>query len=117
MAFYARLKNGEIVAPHYGRYIYPGDEWLKLEDRYLEQVKADSRVEIKNQEEFDEIAKKEQQLIADIRDGQWKLSEKRINAISNIKLLQYKLLPELEKAKKEKLIQITKDRIEELTLQ
>jgi hypothetical protein len=115
MAFYARLKKGLVQAPHYGRYIYPGDEWLKIDDKYLDMVKKDLRVEIKTQEEITVLKEEENQLITDICDGQWKQSEKRINAINDKKFLQTKLLPALEKAQKDKLISITKDRIEELT--
>jgi hypothetical protein len=48
-----RLKPGYIEAPYYGRPIYPGDNWITIEDQYLKLVQADSRIEI-----FEEKQKK-----------------------------------------------------------
>lgn len=113
---FVKLKAGETVAPKYGKIIYPdiNGNWTKIEDKYLEQVQKDSRIEIKTQQEMKEIVEDRKQLIFDIVDGQWRQSEKRINSISDVKFLEYELLPELIKKNKEKLIQITKDKIEEL---
>jgi hypothetical protein len=117
---FVRLKKGELVAPKYEKIIYPDSNgnWTKIDEKYLELVKKDPRIEIKTQEEMKEVTEDRKQLINDIIDGQWKQSEKRINSISDIKFLEYDLLPALiEKNKeknREKLIQITKDKIEEL---
>lgn len=117
---FVRLKKGEKVAPKYGRIIYPDSNgnWTKIDERYLVAVQNDPRIEIKTQEEMKEIIEDKKQSTLDIVDGQWRQSEKRINDISDIKFLEYELLPALiernKEKNREKLIKVTKDRIEEL---
>ncbi len=124
MAFYVRLKKGINEAPYYGRYIYPdkSGNTTKIEDKYRSAIEKDPRLEIVEGKKIEEIKENKTQLIADIIEGQWKQSEKRINAISDIKFLEYELLPALIKNNEEnesksklKLIEITKDKIKELT--
>lgn len=114
MSLYVRLKKGIVESPRYGKTIYPGDNYIAIEDRFKDLIEKDERLEVLTQDEMNEVKDNEKELIETIVNGQWKQSEIRINQIEDIKFLQYKILPELEKANKTKLIQITKDRIEEL---
>ena len=124
MSFYAKVKKGINEAPYYGKFIYPDKNGnpTKLEDRYRSAVEKDSRLEIVEQKKIEEIKENRAELIKDIIEGQWKQSEKRINTITDLKFLEYELLPAIIKSNDEsstkskiKLMEITRDKIKELT--
>ena len=123
MAFYAKVKKGIIEAPYYGKFIYPDKNGnpTKLEDKYRTAVEKDPRLEIIEQKKIEEIKENRAELIKDIVEGQWKQSEKRVNAITDLKFLEYELLPALIKSNDEnstkskiKIMEITRDKIKEL---
>jgi hypothetical protein len=123
--FECRLKPGIIEAPYYGRPIYPGENWILLEDKYLGIVQKDDRIEIKGQkkqvpvdnEQKEEVINNNQVVDNDLNDfinGTWTQVRKRINESNNIEFLRDKLLPELEKNTKTKLIEVANERIKVL---
>lgn len=114
MAIFARLKRGIIESPKYGKFIYPGEKYVEIDERYRSMIERDDRIEFLEQKQMNEIIENEQQLIEDIVQGQWRQSEKRINQINNIDLLK-KIEVATKNADKGKLNQITKDRIDELS--
>lgn len=115
MAFYARLKKGIIESPYYGKFVYPSESYTQLEDKYLSIAQKDERLEIINQEQMTEVKQKEQEQIDDIVNGQWKQSEKRIATIDNRDTLN-QILVRARALNKNKIAEITQDRIDELTV-
>jgi len=112
--FYARLKEGVKEAPRYGVFLYPGDKYRQVEDRYRELVEKDDRVEILSVEEMAEINRKKQELIKEIVFGHWKSGEKIIAEMTDLDELAK--VEALAKANgKNKIVELAQYRIEELT--
>lgn len=115
--FYARLKKDVKVAVYYGdKYLQPLTErYEEFDDRFYKQISADERVEIKTQEEMNEVKEEFTQKVAETVNAHWRRAEKEINESSNADFLRAvkKLAIKLEK---KKIIQIVEDRMEELEI-
>lgn len=117
MAVFARLKDGETVAPRLcGKYLYPGlKTWVKFEDQYYDLLKTDIRIELMNQEEMNVKIDENKQKIEDIVNSQWRSAEKQIMVITDMDLLKEALIA-AKNASKTKISQMIEDRIEELSV-
>ena len=133
-----RLKKGFFEAPYYGKIVYPGDNYIVIEDKYRSLVEADEHIEILQEEKVKvdsvksvETAKPakpvvdkievdenkpivDEDLIQEILYMQWAKAKKKIMGITDVDFLRNKLLPELESSNKTVLITATKERIGEL---
>ena len=113
MSIYVRLKKGEIEAPKYGKIIYPNEKYIPIDDKYLEAVKKDQRLEVLEQEAMNEVLEDEEKLVNDTVFGHWKQSEKRIASMTNKDLVQ-KIRDRSRANGKDKIAEIAQDRFEEL---
>lgn len=116
--FYVKLKE-DIKEAYYfaGDWVHPNKDFVAYDERFREEIENHrdfDKLIIKEQDYIDELNAKRDKQIDDIVFGQWKQSEKRINSIDDIKLLNDILLF-AQDSKKDKIIEITTDRIEELT--
>lgn len=115
--FYARLKKGIEVAVYYWDvYLQPNDErYISFPDHLLDLMKKDDRIEFKSEEEMQQITEEFNKKIEDIVNAHWRRAEKNIGEITDSELLKAikKLATSLEK---KKIVQIAKDRMEELEI-
>jgi hypothetical protein len=114
MAFYARLKDGVCETPRYGVFIYPGEQYRKIEDKDWEIVKCDERIETLTADEMAEIIRQKDDLAGELVFGHWRRSEKTIASIEDIALLE-KVVSLAQSNKKDKIAGLAQDRIDELT--
>lgn len=114
MSVYVRLKKGEVQAPKYGKIIYPSEKYIPIDDKYLELVKNDKRLEVLEQEAMNAVIEDETKLIDDTVFGHWKQSEKRIASMTNKDLVQ-KIRDKARANGKDKIAEIAQDKFEELS--
>lgn len=113
MAFYARLKKDVVETPRYGIFLYPGDQYRPIDDRYYALAQKDERLEILTSDEMAKVVQQDNQLIDDLVNGQWRHSAKVMSEITDIVLLE-KVLERAKAFGKAKIVEITGDRIDEL---
>lgn len=135
-----RLKEGVKEAVYYGKCIYPNKNYTAIEDKYLDVLLQDDRIEIyqepqQEQEQKAELKnetkdkvnleevnnfkntdgkEKNDDLITALLSMHWMKAAKQIETIQDIDFLQNKLLPVLTESNKTKLIEITNTQIEKL---
>ncbi|MDP4224811.1 MAG: hypothetical protein Q8910_00375 [Bacteroidota bacterium] len=90
---YVRLKgeyskqSGSQAKYIYGQIIYPGEEnWIAFNETQLDLIKRHKDfqyLDLKTQDDMDDIKKKRQEEIQDIATGNWKRSEKAINQMED----------------------------------
>lgn len=115
--FYVKLKE-DIKEAYYfaGDWVHPNKDFVAYDERFRKEIENHrdfDKLIIKEQEYMDELAEQRNKQIDDTINGQWKQSEKRINNIVDVKLLRDMLLA-AEEAGRNKIVEILKNRLEEL---
>lgn len=115
--FYARLKKDIKVAVYYGdRYIQPNSqEYISFSDDFLKVMEQDERLDIKTEDEMKEITEEFNKKVEDTVNAHWRRAEKEVNESSDTEFLKAVKKLAINLGKK-KVVQIVKDRMEELEI-